>query len=286
MKRISAIFTVLALIMACSPTTFVIRQMGPALGKSALALYEEDDLQIAEQALASNLKLIEGLLKSDPDNKVLLLLASQGYAGYALGFAEDQNPPRAKRLYLRARDYALRILRQDEDFVQAETKGADALQAYLKNYGSEEVPALFWAGFSWAGFANLSLDNPEALLALPEIQILMERVEALQPEYFYGSVYLFFGGMYGMKPVIMGGDPQKALTYFKRNMDLNNNEFLLAQVYAAKFYAAKILDETLFDSYLKQVLDMPIDKRPEWRLLNQIAKEKARRLLAQKEDLF
>jgi TPR repeat protein len=260
--------------------------MGPVLEKSAQALYEEDDLQIAEQALASNLKLIEGLLKNDPENRDLLLLAARGYAGYALGFAEDQNPKRAKRLYLRARDYALRILRRDAAFAQAEKQGLNALETYIKGYGPEQVPALFWAGFSWAGYVNLSLDNPEALLALPEIQILMERVERVQPDYFYGSVYLFFGSLYGMKPVIMGGDPQKALEYFRKNMRLNHNDFLLAQVYAAKFYAAKMLDESLFDSYLKHVLEMPIDKHPEWRLLNRIAKEKAKNLLAQKEDLF
>ncbi len=286
MKSIILILSAVTLFMACSPTTFVIRQMGPVLDKSAQALYEEDDLRIAEQALASNLKLIEGLLKNDPENEELLLLAAQGYAGYALGFAEDQNPQRARRLYLRARNYALRILRRDADFVQAEKNGLDALQTHLLRYGTEHVPALFWAGFAWAGYANLALDNPEALLALPEIQLLMERVKALQPDYFYGSVYLFFGGLYGMKPVIMGGDPHKALACFQKNMQMNHNEFLLAQVYAAKFYAAKILDKPLFESYLKQVLDMPIDQRPEWRLLNQIAKEKAKRLLAQKDELF
>ena len=274
------------LVFSCSPTTLVIRQMTPVLEKSAEALYEETDLQIAEQAMASNLKLIEGLLKNDPENEELLILVAQGYAGYALAFAEDENPERAKKLYLRARDYAMQVLYADPNFKIAEQKGLPDLEKHLNTYNKDKVPALFWAGFAWAGYANLALDDPEALLALPEIQLLMQRVEALQPDYFYGAVYLFWGGLYGMKPVIMGGDLQKAHDYFGKNFELNNNEFLLAYIYAARFYAAKVLDEALFDKYLEHVLKTPVDVYPGLQLLNQIAKQKAKRLLAKKEDLF
>jgi len=271
---------------SCSPTSFVLRQMAPVLENSAQVLYEETDLQIAEQALASNLKLIEGLLKNDPKNKELLLLLAKGYSGYALGFAEDENPQRAKMFYLRARDYALRILNQKAGYKTAQKQGAGGLEHFLKECGKEDVPALFWTGFAWAGFANLSLNDPEAILALPEIQLYMQRVEELQPDYFYGAVYLFQGSMYGMKPRILGGNPEKAGMYFEKNFKLNNSEFLLAYVYAAKFYAAKILDDALFDQYLNHIMDTPVDVRPGLQLFNQIAKKKARKLLEQKEDLF
>ena len=274
------------LLHSCNPTTLVIRQMTPILENSAQALYEESDLIIAEQAMAANLKLVEGLLKSDPENEDLLIIAAQGYSGYALAFTEDVDPQRAKLLYLRARDFAFRVLYKDPGFKKAKSEGLESVERLLKTYEAEKVPALFWAGFAWAGFANLALDDPNALLALPEIQLLMQRVEELQPDYFYGAVYLFWGGMYGMKPVIMGGDPQKAGAYFKRNFELNNNEFLLAHIYAAKFYAAKTLDEELFDSYINHVLETPIEARQDLKLLNQIAKEKAIRLMAEKEDLF
>ncbi len=274
------------LLFSCSPTVFVLRQMTPVLENSAEALYEESDLKVAEQALSSNLKLLEGLLKSDPQNKELLLLLAQGWSGYALGFAEDENPQRAKRFYLRARDYALRVLNQKEGFENARKQGLADLERFLKKYGKKDVPALFWSGFAWAGFANLSLNDPEAILALPEIQRYMQRVEELQPDFFYGAVYLFQGSMYGMKPRIMGGDPQKAGAYFEKNFKLNDEAFLLAYVYAAKFYAAKILDEELFDQYLNHIEKTPVNIRPGMRLFNQIAKKKARRLQKQKEDLF
>ena len=285
MKKLLVYFVSL-IFFSCSPSAFVLRQMTPVLENSAQALYEESDLQIAEQALVSNLKLLEGLLKSDPQNKELLLLLAQGWSGYALGFAEDEDPQRAKLFYLRARDYALRVLNQKEGFGNARKQGAADLEPFLKTFNKEDIPALFWTGFAWAGFANLSLDNPDAILALPEIQLYMQRVEELQSDYFYGAVYLFQGSMYGMKPRIMGGDPQKAGTYFEKNFKLNKGRFLLAYVYAAKFYAAKILDEELFDQYLNHIIETPVDVRPGLQLFNQIAKKKARILKEQKEELF
>ncbi|GEM_PF-46682 len=280
------LFTISFSLLACNPTRLIVRQMNPLLQNTALALYEESDLTIAEQALASNLKLIDGLLKSDPLNKKLLLLAAEGYAGYALGFAEDKNPQRAKKLYLRARDYALRILRQDKHFIRAEKEGLDALQTLLMSYTKKDVPALFWSGFPWSAYVNLSLNNPTALMDLPKIELLMKRVEELQPDYYYGSVYLFWGAFYGMKPKIMGGDPVKAKSYFEKNFNLNKGRFLLAYVYAARYFAARTLDETTFDTYLKHIAETPVDVLPHIILLNQIAKEKARRLKKQKAELF
>jgi len=260
--------------------------MEPILLESSAALFEESDLKLAEQALASNLKLLEGLLKNDPGNEQLLLLAAQGYSGYALGFVEDEDPDRAKVFYKRARDYALEVLRKDKSFVKAEGQDFKSLESHLKKLGVSNVPALFWAGFSWAGYANLSLNDPGALAELPKIQILMDRVEKLNPEFFNGAVYLYQGAVYGMKPVIMGGDPERAKEYFEKNLELTDKKFLLSYIYMAKYYAAKILDEELFDQYLNYVKKTSLDILPEMKLLNQIAKQKAIRLLNKKEELF
>ncbi|MBN2423704.1 MAG: hypothetical protein JXR46_15655 [Calditrichaceae bacterium] len=274
------------LLFSCSMQSIVISQMEPILDNSALALFEESDYEFAKNALPGNLKLIEGLLKSDPENEKLLLLASQGYAGYALGYLEDEHPDKAKLFYLRARDYALKILRKDEAFSNAEKSGVENLKQTLSTYNRDKAPALFWAGFSWAGYITLSLTEPAAIIELAEVEILMQRVEELQPEYFYGGVYLFFGSVYGMKPGIMGGNPEKAKSYFEKSINLTESKFLLAYIYAAKYYAAKILDEDLFDEYLQKVEESSVDVLPGAQLMNAIAKEKAAYLKSKKEELF
>ena len=280
------LFAMFMFLSSCSLNRMAIRSMTPIFQNSVEALYEESDLVLAEQAMASDLKLIDGMLKSDPQNKELLLLASQGYAGYALGFCEDEDNERAKLFYQRAKEYALLILRQNSNFAEAEKKGIEELSAVINTMGIDDVPALFWAGFSWAGYINLALDEPAALLGLPKTQIIMERIAQLDPTYFDGAVYLYFGALYGMKPIIMGGDPKKAKEYFDKNIELTEGKYMMAYVYMAKYYAAKILDEELFDSYISKILDAPVDILPGKQLFTQLAKKKAKYLRAQKEELF
>src|SRR3989304_9075890 len=54
------------------------------------AFSREEDLILAEQALASNLKLLEVFLEASPDNPDLLLQASQGFGTYTFAFVEDK----------------------------------------------------------------------------------------------------------------------------------------------------------------------------------------------------
>jgi len=82
----------------------------PLISGSIEALYEETDPAFAEIAMASHLKLLEGMLKSSPNDRRLLTTACQGFAGYAMLFVEPSDPERAREFYLRAREYGLRAL--------------------------------------------------------------------------------------------------------------------------------------------------------------------------------
>ena len=85
-----------------------------------LSFYEEEDPEIARPAGASNLKMLEGLIKADPENNTLLVKASQGFGGYAFLFVEDDDPKRAEGLYRRGREYGLRVWKKKEGFHKGE----------------------------------------------------------------------------------------------------------------------------------------------------------------------
>ena len=112
--RFLIVLTAVFLFSGCIQT-IAVRSVGGIVEDGYDALTEESDLQFAEQALPGNIKLLEVMLKNDPDNKHLLKLCAEGYASYALGFVEDVDVERARVFYLRARDYGLRILEQDAD---------------------------------------------------------------------------------------------------------------------------------------------------------------------------
>jgi len=285
-KKLLLLLVLVVFIQSCSMNKFVIRQTGAILDYGVLALYEETDLTLAEQALASDIKLLEGMIKGDPENEDLLLLTSQAFSGYTMGFVEDEEPERAKSLYLRAKEYGMQVLRMDDDFAQNESAPLDDFAQAVNNLDEESLKAIFWTAFAWGSWINLSLDNPRALIELPKVEILMQRVLDLDKTYFHGSADLFFGSIWGTKPRMLGGDPEKARQFFENNLKTTEGNFLLTYIYYARFYAAKTLNEELFDQLLKKVEDTPADVLPGYQLLNMIAKKKAAYLKLKKEEWF
>ncbi|MDZ7375064.1 MAG: TRAP transporter TatT component family protein [candidate division KSB1 bacterium] len=250
------------------------------------ALFEESDLQLAEQAIASDLKLLEGLIKSDPNNEKFLLLACQGFASYALGFVEDQDPDRAKSLYLRGRDYGFKILHKNPLFQPALSGELDRLATALKKFDKSDVPALFWTANNWANWINLNLTDTDALADLPRVQLMMQRVIELDEGYFFGGAHLFFATIYASRPKLLGGDADKAQHHFSRCFEFAQEKFLLPYVYYARYYAPRTFDTELFTNTLQKVLATPDDILPEQRLPNAIAKRKASDLLQKIDELF
>ena len=250
------------------------------------ALYEETDLELAEGAIVSDLKLLEGLIKSDPQNEKLLLLASQGFAAYALGFVEDEAPDRAKSLYLRGKDYGLRILLKNKNFKQGMSGSLEEFEKSLSVFEKKDVPALFWTANNWASWINLNFSEPAALVDFPRVQLLMKRVLQLDESYFFGGAHLFFGTIYAIRPPILGGNMKKAKYHFDKCFQFSGEKFLLPAVYYAKYYLTREMDQQAFTKTLVKVTDTPEDILPGQQLPNAIARKKAKLLLDRVDELF
>lgn len=108
----------------------------------------EEDINLAHEAMASNLKLLETLLQSDPENEKLLLMLCKAYCGYTFGFVEDPKNPdpelaelsinRAKKLYIRGRDYGLKILKnKNPEFKKIINGGFKITEDTLNNLKEE-----------------------------------------------------------------------------------------------------------------------------------------------------
>lgn len=265
---------------------FAIRSVGGIMDYGFEAFNEESDLQLAQEALGSNLKLLEALIKADPDNKKFLMLTSQGYSAYALAFAEDDSAQRAAALYLRGRDYGLRILKCNEKFRNALEKDLPTFTAAVQSLSPDNVPALFWTAFGWGGYINLSKNDPSALAALAKVDVMMEFVLQHDPAFYYGSAHLYFGSVIGSTPQALGGKPEIARDHFERALALNGGKFLMSYVYYAKTYAVQVQDQNLFEEILNKVKDTSLDVLPDARFPNAVAKKKAKLLLEKVSELF
>ncbi len=274
------------LFSSCSIQKVAIRTTSGLFAYGIEAIYAEPDLKIAEQAVASNLKLLEGLHRADPKNKKLLLMLTQGYASFALAFVEDQDAQRASLFYIRAKNYGLQLLRQTRAFRDSIPQQEAQFIQRLKLIKKSDVPSLFWTAFSWAGWINLNRDNTRAIFDLNKVKAMMQRVIDLNEGYFFGAAHLFFGSILGSLPKMLGGDPEKAREHFERSWKLSNGKFLIAKLYLARYYAMPTLNEKLFDRTLTEILQAPTDILPGYELLTSVAKEKARLLQSKKEDWF
>jgi tetratricopeptide (TPR) repeat protein len=246
-------------------------------------IYQEDDLKIAEQFLANNLKMIELLLGKDPENRRLNLIAAQGFGAFAMAFVEDEDPDRAARLYQRGLAYAFRSLPKRKRF--GSTIKPPELETLLKTYSKKDVPVLFWLGYNWGSYVLQHLDDPRTLVNLSKVEMIMHRVLELDETYNFAGVHLFYGSFYAARPPILGGNPEKGREHFERNLELTNNSFYMTIYFLARYYAVQVQDREMFDSLLNDIVELDLDKYPDIRLMNALAKQKARKLL-ENQDLY
>lgn len=284
MKILSILFCA-ALCSGCIQT-LAVSTVGSIVEDGFEGFTEEQDLPLAEQALPGNLKMLEVMLKNDPENTKLLTLLAEGYNSYALGFVEDVDAERAKIFYLRARDYALRILRQDGDLARTLEGPLEDFKSLLAKKGKDHVPAAFWAAFGWGSYVYLSLSNPEAVASLPRIEALMQFVAARDSSFYYAGAYVFLGTLYGSRPKIFGGDAVLARQYFERALAINGGKFLMTYFYFARSVAVQTQNEELFDELLSKIDAASLEILPKFRLANAIAKRKAKLLESRKAEKF
>lgn len=274
----------------CTLKRFVADNMSGTLHDVESAFYNETSVRHAREGAPGLLLLLDGFIVSSPENEELLLAAAEMNCSFAIGLVEIEDPEWAMRLYTKGRDYALRALaKQSEEFTQTVATGTldDLSQLLATDFeDSEDVPALFWTAMCWGSWINLNLDSMDAVAELPWVEAIMKRVAELDETYFYGGPHLFFGTANGMRPTMIGGDPQASRRHFERVFELTNRSFLLAHVFFAKTYTVQVQDYGLFRSTLQEVLDAPADIDPDRKLITAIAKKQAGLLLDQAATLF
>lgn len=273
-------------VSGCSTTKLAVGSMVPILEETVAAGQGSADLELVESGMPANLVLLDGLIRTDPRPE-LLVLGARLYFSYAFAFIEDKDPARASSLYAVGRDYGRRALERDRRLREAlASSQSGALAEALARLNRDDVPALLWTAAAWAGWANLSLDRPEAVADLPVIEAMLERVVELDEGYLYGMPHLLLGAFKAARPPLLGGDPEAARIHFARVQEIGGGKLLLAPVFEARYYARATLDEELFESLLREVVETPVDIAPDIQLLNAVAKRKARDLLVLRDELF
>src|SRR5208337_4508688 len=257
-------------VQGCTIESLALRSVDSLFDNTVAALMREGDLQFAESAITGDLKLLEGVVESDPTNVKYLQLACMGYASYALAFAQD-DPARALLFYSRAKGYGVRGLE-----LRGIPKGAfqadeATMSAALKKLQKSDVPLVFWTANAWGSAISLQPNEPEAIADIPTANALMTWVKEREPDFFYGGPFLYFGVYYASYPPALGGRPDLAKENFDSALASGKGRFLMTDVLYARTYAVETQDRTLFEKLLTRVVDAPPDLLPEQGLANAVA---------------
>jgi tetratricopeptide (TPR) repeat protein len=288
--------------MDCSMTQFAANQTTEVLLRAAPTYDRESDLELAERSSLSNLKMLEGLLEVTPNNEDLLLLTSSSFTRYTFGFVEEQIEmaderydfeekakyvKRAVDFYERGKTYALRVLdKRRKGFSNLMKGDLERFVIELKQLKKEHISALFWVAYAWGSIINLQQSEPARLAELSRVELMMDRILELDASFFFGGAHLFYGIFFGGRPEMLGGDTEKAGEHFEKAIKITGGKFLMAQFMMAKCYAFQTQDKQLFEKTLQGIIDAPDDLYPDQRLANELAKRRAKRLLARVDDLF
>lgn len=278
--------TVLLLGCGCGPASqLAVYSMIPILENTAAAARERNDLGTVRAGLPANLLLLDGLIRTSPKNSDLLALGANLYFGYALGFIETDDPRLASQYYAMGRDYGLRALEQHSTFQKGRVGDLAAFQRGLKALGKKDLPALAWTGANWGRWLSLNLDSAAAIAEMPRVEALLDRLLELDPTYESGLPHALRGAYDALRPEMFGGNPARAREHFEAAVRISDRKALLFLVFYAESYCRQVLDETCFTGLLDEVLAAG-DARADLRLMNEIGRERARRLKEHQADLF
>lgn len=301
MRRPSLLWlSALCLLMTqCSIRTMAIREVGDLLTAGVPAFERDDDPELIRDAIPANIKLIEAMLESDPQNVQLLSTLSQLYASYTFGYIEPElDKPgqtqkaalreRINRLYMRGIQYGERALVELASSCKKGLENASALDACLEDLDKEDVPALFWYGFNLAAYINRNLNSVAALAQGVNVEKSMARVIALDENYTFGCSHVLLMAFYGSRSPMVGGNPERAKQHYERALALNNKQFWLADVFYARYVLVQNDDQAGFEALMKDISERTASEAasPRLRLYNSLAKNRAKLYLASVEEFF
>jgi predicted anti-sigma-YlaC factor YlaD len=282
----------------CSVKHIAVNKVGDALAGSGTTFASDDDPELIKAAVPFSLKMMESLLDENPRHQGLLLATSRGFTQFAYAFvqedadetedkdlaAAEEMRGRARRLYLRARNYGLRGLDvRHKGFQQALRANANKAVS-LTN--AKDVPLLYWTALSWAAAISLSKDNPALIGEMPCVEAMMDRALALNEAFDYGAIHVYFIN-YEMGRSGGTGDPvTRARQHFERALELSGGQQAGPMVTFAEAVCVQKQDLKQFESLLKQALAIDPNAKPEWRLANLVMQRRAKWLLSRTDQLF
>jgi len=285
-------------VSGCSIKRVAVNRVGDALASGGTTFSSDDDPELVKAAVPFSLKLMESLLAESPKHQGLLFATTSGFTQYAYAFVQQEADEmeekdlaaatelrvRARKLYLRARNYGLRGLEAKhsgfEKALRSDAKSATSMA------NKKDVPMLYWTGVSWAAAIALSKDNPELIAEQPLAEALVDRALQLDEAFDHGAIHGFLVTYEMSRQGAAGKAEERSRQHFERAVQLSNGELAGPYVSLAEAVSVQKQNVKEFRGLLDRALAINPNARPEWRLVNLVTQRRAKWLLGRTDELF
>jgi predicted anti-sigma-YlaC factor YlaD len=289
---------VCALVSGCSFRKIAVNKLGDALAAGGTTFASDDDPELVKAAVPFSLKLMESLLAENPKHAGLLFATASGFTQYAYAFVQQDADEmedtdlsaatamraRARKLYLRARNYGLRGLEaRHRDFTKRLRENPKKTVAITK---TDDVPLLYWTAVSWAAAISNSKDDPDLIADVPVVEAMIDRALALNESYDHGAIHSFLIAYEMSRQGAASRPEDRARKHFAQALELSGGQLVGPFVSLAESVSVQKQNVTEFKELLNRALAVNADARPEWRLVNLVMQRRARWLLSRTDDLF
>lgn len=287
------------LLGGCSSVkSIAVSKVADALSEGGSGYASDNDPELIRQATPFSLKLMESLLEQSPKHPGLLKACASGFTQYAYAFvqqdadrleatdfaAAERQKLRAKKLFLRARDYGLRGLEvAHPGFKNRLAKNPKTAASETRK---EDVPLLYWTAAAWGAAVSDGKDDPSLVAEIPQFEALIDRALELDEAWGEGSLHSFLINYEMVRQGLRDDPAQRAKKHFVRAVELSQGHLSGPYVTYAEAVCIDTHDSAQFETLLQKALEIDPDAQPEHRLENLVMQERARWLLSRKDDLF
>jgi predicted anti-sigma-YlaC factor YlaD len=300
-KRVLLLALLVTLVPLAACRSVALSFAADAVSGSGDAYASEDDPELVRDAVPFGLKTMEGLLGENPRHEGLLTALASGFTQYGYAFVQAQaeqddldgkldsaraSRERARRLFLRARDYGLRGLEARHEHLSGRLRSGRDLPRALRDVEEDDVTLLYWTASAWT-LAVVNGKGDMGLVAeLPVPIAMMERALALDEDWGDGALHEFFVSYDATRSAREGGGPDRAKAHLDRALQLSMNKKLGPLVAWAEGVLVQQQDRAEFTRVLEEVVRADPGEAPKYRLANILAQRRAKALLAHVDDLF
>jgi predicted anti-sigma-YlaC factor YlaD len=275
-----------------------VKAVANTLSASGSVFAGDEDPELVRDAIPFGLKTYESLLQQVPEHRGLLLATASGFIQYSYAFVQQDADfveeadlarsrelrARAKKLFLRGRDYALRGLEIRHPGFSAAVRQDPGTA--LARMTKEDVPFLYWAGAGWMAALMASKEDLGLVADLPTAAAMVERVLALDERFQDGAAHELLISYEGSRPAAMGGSVERARDHYRKALEISGGR--RASVHLALAEAVSVGEQNLaeFQQLVAAALAVDPDGDPDQRLVNVLARQRAQWLGARVADLF